>query len=143
MSIERLLVEQACRDLVLQAAAHADSRDADALAALFLADGVLVRPTGPELHGRAAIRDSYATRPAGRITRHMVTNSVVEIEMDGRARVRSHVLLWIGSEADEPGPKGRPIASPLVLGEFDDQLSLTLDGWRIARRDAHFLLHAP
>jgi hypothetical protein len=140
--LDRLLIQQACRDLVLRAAMHADAGEVDALSELFLEDGVLCRPGTPPLHGREAIRASYASRPSGRITRHLVTGTVVDIESAHRARARSLVLLWTGSEADEPGPKGRAANAPQVLGEFDDQLSLTPLGWRIARREARFVLHA-
>lgn len=139
--LQRLLIENACRTLVLHTAAHADAHEPDRLAACFTDDAVLVRPNAPPLRGREAIRQAYAQRPAGRLTRHLVTHTRVEIESAAVAHAHSVVLLWTGSLADEPGPQGRPAQPPQVLGEFDDHCVLTPAGWRIARRDARFVLH--
>lgn len=141
--LEELVAREACRNLVLDAAAAVDARDPDAFAALFAEDGVLVRPGGEPLRGRAAIRDAYARRPATRITRHLVSNQRVKFEDGGRtARVHSQVVLWGGEENDAAGPQGRPAKGPLVAGEFDDRLRCTEEeGWRIAERRASFVLH--
>ena len=64
----RVLIVQACQEVVLRAAACVDGGDAAALAALFTEDAVLVRPGAEPLVGRTAIRDTYAQRPAERIT---------------------------------------------------------------------------
>ena len=140
-ALQSLIIKQACRELVLRAAAHADANEPCALAALFAEDGVLVRPGAEPLVGRDAIRQSYAQRSAERITRHLVTNIVVDIESETEARAASLVLLWSGSTHDTPGPQGRP-AQRQVVGEFADRLSLTPEGWRIARREARFVLHS-
>ncbi|MBT0962930.1 nuclear transport factor 2 family protein [Denitromonas iodatirespirans] len=132
----------ACRTLVLRAAARADGGDAEGLAALFAEDGMLVRPDGIRLQGREAIRAAYAARPAERLTRHVVSNTLVEIVSPTEAQACSYVLLWSGSLADPAGPRGRPAHGLPVLGEFDDRFALTPDGWRILHREARFVLHA-
>lgn len=139
--LQTLLIKDACRHLVLRAAALADANEPGALAALFAEGGLLVRPGAEPLIGREAIRQSYTQRPAERITRHLVTNIVVEVESETEARAASVVLLWSGSTQDTPGPQGRP-AQREVVGEFSDRLSLTPEGWRIARREARFVLHS-
>jgi uncharacterized protein (TIGR02246 family) len=139
--LERLLIENACRRLVLQAAAHVDAGEPAELAALFTEDAVLQRPQGPPLLGREAIQQAYAARSPQRLTRHLVASTLVEVQSAQAARARSVVLLWAGSLADDAGPQGRP-AQPQVLGEFDDRFARTAAGWRIARRDASFVLHA-
>jgi uncharacterized protein (TIGR02246 family) len=139
--LQRLLIESACRTLVLRAAACADANEPARLAAWFTDDATLVRPNAQPLQGRQAIQQAYAQRPAGRITRHLVTHTLVEVESAAVAHAHSCVLLWAGSLADEPGPQGRPAQPRQVLGEFDDRCVLTPAGWRIARRDARFVLH--
>jgi uncharacterized protein (TIGR02246 family) len=140
---ERRALQQACSELVLRAAACVDGNDAAGLAQLFAEDAVLVRPNGAALHGREAIQAAYAQRPADRITRHLVTNTVVEVESPTRARALSYVLLWTGSTADAAGPNGRPAQSRQVVGEFDDRFSFTPDaGWLLQRREARFVLHS-
>ncbi|UUX94517.1 nuclear transport factor 2 family protein [Aquabacterium sp. J223] len=140
--LQRLLAEDACRRLVLDAAAAVDGGRPEAFAALFCEDGVLQRPGGQPLVGRAAIAAAYASRAPDRMTCHIVTNSRVELLGDGEARVASSVLLWTGSRADAEGAQGRP-ATAQVLGEFDDRLRLTAEGWRFAHRSARFVLYAP
>jgi len=140
---DRMAIRQACSELVLRAVACVDGNDAARLARLFAEDAVLVRPNGAALHGREAIRDAYAQRPADRITRHLVTNTVVEVESPTRARALSYVLLWTGSATDAAGPNGRPAQPRQVVGEFDDRFSFTPDaGWLIQRREARFVLHS-
>jgi uncharacterized protein (TIGR02246 family) len=140
--MDRLLAQQACRDLVLRAAACADAGDAQALAQLFTEDGVLVRPNAEPLQGRAAIHAAYSQRPAGRITRHLVSNTLVEFDTALAARALSYVLLWAGVQSDEDGPCGRPAAARQMVGEFADHFARMADGrWLIRRREARFVLY--
>lgn len=141
--LSRLLVQQACRDLIAQAARFADTHQPARFAALFAEDAVLCRPGGQPIQGRVAIEQAYAARPADRITRHLVTNTVVAVESATAAHAHSNVLLWAGSATDAPGPQGRPAQATQLVGEFDDRFVLTAQGWRIARRDACFVLHLP
>ncbi len=139
--MQQLLDAQACRDLVLRAAARTDAQEHEAFAALFTPDGVLVRPGAEPLAGRDAIVASYRTRPATRITRHVVSNTLVDFEAADRARVRSQVLLWTGS-TDAPVERfGRKADAVQALGAFDDVMVRTPEGWRIARREAGFTLY--
>jgi len=140
--LERLLAERACTRLVLLAAAHVDRGEPAALAALFTPDAVLVRPGGTALHGREAIQAAYEQRPAERITRHLVSNTLVDLVSDSEARAQSQVLLWTGSTTDAAGPRGRPASGGPVVGAFDDRFVKTPEGWRIAHRTASFVLHA-
>ena len=141
-ALQRLLIQEACRELVLRAAERADANDPAGLAALFQPDGVLRRPGGQALVGRAAIEQAYAQRPAQRITRHLVTNTLVEVVSVTEASARSRVLLWAGSTDDAEGPQGRPLRGPQLVGEFIDRFALSGEGWRFASRDACFVLHA-
>jgi uncharacterized protein (TIGR02246 family) len=135
-------IELACHELVLRAASRADAGDAVGLARLFAADGVLVRPNAQPLQGREAIQAAYAQRPADRITRHLVTNTLVEVESSTSARALSYVLLWTGSTNDPVTPQGRRAHARQVVGEFEDQFVLESEGWLIRRRDARFVLHS-
>lgn len=138
---ESRAIELACRELVLRAANRADAGDAAGLARLFAADGVLVRPNAQPLQGRESIQAAYAQRPADRITRHLVTNTLVEVDSLSSARALSYVLLWTGSTSDPDTAQGRRAHARQLVGEFEDQFVLESEGWRIGRRDARFVLH--
>lgn len=139
-AMHRLLAEQACRDLVVQAAVLSDAQNHEGFAALFAEDGVLVRPGAQPLQGHQAIVDAYRARPPGRITRHLISNTLVVLESGTKARATSGVLLWAGLASDAEGPFGRPAQPRQVVGEFQDRFVLTPRGWRIHRREARFIL---
>ena len=139
---ERMLIVQACQQVVLRAAACVDANDAAELALLFASDAALVRPGAEPLIGREAIRATYERRPKGRITRHLVTNMVVDVESSDRARVRSYVLLWTSSQTEEDGPTGRTADGRQLVGEFDDRIVRDARGaWLMQRREARFVMH--
>ena len=138
--VERWSAEQACRDLVIRGAALIDACDYEAFAALFLDDGELVRPGAASVRGRAAIVTAYRARPPDRMTRHLISNSLVTLTGPNEARAQSHVLLWSSSSNHAVGAFGRVADPRQVIGELDDRLAQTAEGWRIARREARFVL---
>ncbi len=139
--LDSWVIVAACQDTVLRAAAAADAGDASAVANLFTTDAVLERPNAAPLQGRDAIRLAYAGRPAERMTRHLVTNTLVDIITPGETHASSLVLLWAGNTNDTIGAYGRPADVRQIVGEFKDVLVATDEGWRIARRQAVFVLH--
>jgi uncharacterized protein (TIGR02246 family) len=140
--LERYVAESACRDVVRRAALKLDANDLDGFASLFTHDAVVVRPGKEPLRGVDALIESYRARPATHMTRHLVAGSVVDLRAPDEAHAVSNVLLWTGSVDDSPGPFGRRAQSRQVVGEFEDTLRLCSDGmWRIAHRQARFVLH--
>lgn len=136
-------IEAACRDTVARAARLVDTQDYEGFAALFTEDGVLQRPGGEPLQGRAAMVAAYRARPASRITRHLLGGTVVDVLSADEALACSTVLLFVGDSADAAGPNGRQTRGPQVAGEFEDRLRRCDDGrWRITHRVARFVLHA-
>lgn len=140
-ALQRMLAEQACRDLVLAAADAIDGGDYQALAQLFESDGELVRPDGVVLRGHAAILAAYAARDPDRLTRHLVCNQRVAVDLTaGTAAASCTILLWSGHHSDAQTPRGRPADPVQQVGGVRDQCVLTPDGWRIRRRQAGFAL---
>ncbi len=140
--LDTLLAQQACRDLVLAAAEAVDGRHFTALAALFDTEGVLVRPDGVELRGRDAIVAAYTSRDPDRLTRHLVSNQRVTVDLAaGTARAICAVLLWSGRHSDTAALRGRPADPVQQVGEIHDLLAKTPEGWRIRRREAWFTLY--
>ena len=135
-------IDVACRDTIARAARRVDLQDYEGFAALFTEDGVLQRPNGEPLQGRAAMVAAYRARPATRITRHLLAGTVVDIVSADEALAHSAVLLWVGEQTDATGPSGRPARGAQVAGEFEDRLRRCDDGrWRISHRIARFVLH--
>jgi uncharacterized protein (TIGR02246 family) len=141
-TLELLAAEAACRALVLQGAEAVDGGDAAGFAALFVPDGLLVRPDGSLLQGRAAIAQAYVSRAPDRLTQHLVCNQQVTVDLAaGTALVRSKVLLWTGQHSTPHTPKGRAADALTQVGELVDTLAHTPEGWRIRSRRAQFILY--
>ncbi|MGE0141428.1 MAG: nuclear transport factor 2 family protein [Ilumatobacteraceae bacterium] len=140
--VERMLAERACERVVVASATCNDSRDWAGLAALYTADGVVVRPNGQRLEGRDAIEAGYAAGPADRVTRHLCTNMRVEVDGPDEARVDTTVFIVSGVRSDDPDATFGVLPSARhLVGEFADRLVRTGDGWRIAERHARLVMH--
>jgi ketosteroid isomerase-like protein len=140
-ALQRMLDENACRALAVAAADAIDGRDFQALVQLFESDGELVRPDGVALKGHAAILAAYAARSPERLTRHLVCNQRVTVDLAaGTASAACTVLLWSGRHSDAQTPRGRPADPVQQVGEIRDLCARTPQGWRIRRREAWFTL---
>ncbi len=117
-----VLAERAIERLIIGYAALNDAGDWDGVAALYLPDGRMSRPTAPHVFitGREAILAAFRARPL-RTTRHVVANIRVTVERDV-ATATSQILLFTA-----PG-------SPPLVGSYHDRLAQTEDGWRFAER---------
>lgn len=147
-ALERWIAEQACRDCVVRAGAALDAGDYETFAGHFTQNATLVRPNGSTLEGRDAILASYLSRPAGRRTRHLLMNPVVDLHSLMTAHATCTVLLWsatandAGHFAPEPAAALNGVAADRLqlLGEFVDVLEKQEDTWLIAKRTARFAM---
>jgi ketosteroid isomerase-like protein len=112
---------RAIKRLIIDYAAHNDAGDWDAVAALYVSEGRMSRPTAPDdfIEGPVAILAAFKSRPA-RTTRHICANIRVNVDGD-RATATSQILLFTGHEA----PK---------VGSYADKFTRTADGWRFVER---------
>lgn len=134
--------DRKCQRLVVDSATHNDSRDWRALAELYADDGVVVRPNGERVVGRAAIAESYAAGPANRRTRHVCTNWRFDLDGPDAARGVTTVLVYSWDVDREPDPKfGHQLDGRMVIGDFTDLFVRTPLGWRIAERRASLIAH--
>jgi len=135
--VEELLIERACARLVVDSATCNDHREWAKLAALYTPDGVVVRPNGQRLEGRAAIEAAYAAGPPERVTRHLCANVTVDVDGPDDAHATTMVLIVSGTRSDDPEVRFGIVPSERhLLGEFADRFERTDDGWRIAERRA-------
>ena len=124
---DRRAIEHDCTRLIALYANLNDEARWDEVAALYAEDGVMVRPTAPDAPtvGREAILAAFKARPP-RVTRHVCSNVVIDVESEDAARGVSAMLLFTGA------------AEPLV-GSVHDRFVLTADGWRFAERRGSIL----
>ena len=124
---ERRAIEHDCARLIALYANLNDEARWDEAAALYAEDGVMVRPTAPDkpTQGREAILAAFKARPP-RVTRHVCSNVVIDVESEDTASGVSAMLLFTGA------------AEPLV-GLFHDRFVRTPDGWRVAERRGSLL----
>ncbi len=122
-SLETLLDERAIELLIIDYAAFNDAGDWDAVAALYVPDGRMSRPTAPDdfIEGREAILAAFKARPK-RSTRHICANIRVTIVSAASASATSQIMLFTGGDV-----------LPLV-GSYADKIVKTVEGWRFAER---------
>lgn len=120
--LARLMDERAIERMIVDYATFNDAADWDAVAAMYVADGRMSRPTAPDdfIEGADAILAAFRARPARR-SRHIVANIRVNVAGDA-ATASSQILLFTAA--------GQP---PLV-GTYADRLVRTAEGWRFAER---------
>lgn len=118
-------IETACERLIRQFAFLNDAHDHDALAEMFVVDGSFARPGDPDnpVTGREEIRAFFRDRPRRR-TRHIMSNTVVEVRSKAEAHARSYVVLYSGARGED-----------VLIGDFHDVFSLDEAGeWRFRSR---------
>ena len=117
-----LLAEREIERMIVAYAAANDAGAWDAVAAAYVEDGRMSRPTAPDdfIAGRTAILAAFKARPP-RTTRHIVANIMVEIA-DETATASSQIMLFAA------------VGQPPLVGSYQDKLLKTKDGWRFTER---------
>ena len=131
---ERRAIEIDCERLIKLYVNLNDAQDWPAVAALYTEDARVARPSQPGvfIEGREAILESFLARPA-RAQRHVIANTVVDVEDANHARAFSVIVLYQGDVA-EPGELPTMSANSPLVGTFTDRLVRTVEGWRFAER---------
>lgn len=128
---ERLQIDHECRMVLFAFAWGLDSSDAEAAANAFCEDGVWERE-GRSLQGRDRIRESVAARPAGLLTRHMLTNTVINVVDADNAEGRSYYLVFRHTAPDDDAEKRpRLLEGVKRAGDYVTRFRRTPEGWRI------------
>lgn len=127
---ERLIIEQACERQIRRFAFFNDAHRHEELAALFTEDGTFARPTDPHtiVQGRTALLEFFKSR-LPRLTRHLMCNTVVDVQSAVEARAHSTILLYIGDEGATPAG-----LSATLIGDFADTFRMTDGEWLFAAR---------
>ncbi|WP_354637765.1 nuclear transport factor 2 family protein [Kitasatospora camelliae] len=134
-SLDRMLAERACERVIVDFIHRLDLGDPGSVADLFTPDGFWHWPHGDRrIEGRDALRAYFASRPADRLSRRLMTNILVTVESPTTARAVSYLTTY---RVD--GYQGGMVAPPppANVGHYEDTFR-TLDGtWLLAGRTVH------
>lgn len=129
---DRLLIEEACKRAMVGYCVHADHNDAEAFANVFAEDGAWVQGGGEEVRGRAALAQYIRNKSAKGLTRHFMTNMLVDVIDENRAKGVAYVMAI--RDKDFEGKGLGKLQPPNGVSEYQDEFVRTKDGWRISRR---------
>jgi hypothetical protein len=136
---DRDLAERACEKLVKQFAVFNDTDQLERVADLFTEDGSFARPLDPinPTIGRSAILSMLQSRPP-RLSRHYMTNILVDVVSDTEATGISFVTFLTTTEVDAPRPV---VCEPkMYMGEYHDTFVFTVEGWKIKSRKGNLTM---
>lgn len=124
-ALDRVAIE----DLLATYYHFLDNAQSEKLSGLFIENGVFHLGSVGEMKGRQAIADYYAKRPKTRVTRHVMTNLLVDFKSADRAETLHTLTYFVGE-----GP-GRHPASPTNVQDYANTVVRGADGrWLIEHR---------
>ena len=119
-------------DLLARYVLYADAANGDAFAAMFTEDGELVF-SGRTIKGRANLAKHISGKT--RRTLHLAGAPLLAQMAPGRMRVRSELLFMAENPQDMPSA-GQSAPQTIGFSMYDDDIVLTPQGWKFARREA-------
>lgn len=133
---EYTVISHSCEQLMMRAVSLFDEKLWSAYADLFTPNGILVQGSQPDkkAEGRSEIIETLSTRPKERITRHICTNVVIDVQDYNNAKGHCYVVLYASDMSEPESAAGRPVNGPRRVGDYYDTFVRTDDGWRIAER---------
>ena len=130
--IEKLLIEQECRDLTARYADACNRWNLDDFIAVFTEDAVWQRPEKPPMNGHGEIRAFMETVPTDRVMRHINGHALITADSESTAHgISTTTVYTTRGTRDIPAP----IEGVEMIVEYRDQFEKTPAGWLIARRD--------
>lgn len=131
--MEHLLAERACERLILDFVHRLDLGEPASVADLFTEDGSWAWPAGDRvIRGREALRRYFGARPAGRVSRRLMSNIRVTVTSSDTATATSYFTTHRVEE--HPGDM-LPAGPPYQVGHYEDAFRRQSDGtWLLAAR---------
>jgi hypothetical protein len=127
-------IELACARLLNLFTTLNDAGHYEELVKLFAEDGQFARPMAPDAFttGRENIRESFESRRSERISRHLLSNIVIDVvdENTAKGRAYAHLILGVPENKAELGVKAN---SSQLVGDYLVDFVNTVEGWKIAR----------
>lgn len=131
--------DTACLRLIQELAWFTDQGDYERALALF-DDAAIMDRDGEMFTGVESLRAAFAARPSNRITRHVLTNTIVRAVGPDEAVSTSYVTVYryVLTHAGDLPPYA--LSGPDVLGEYRDRFRRRVDGWRLCERVTRTIL---
>jgi SnoaL-like domain len=111
-----------------------DTGDVSGAADLFAVQGSMARPMMPDvlIEGRENVRSSLLTRPKTLLTKHLVTNVMIDVDSPSLATGLSYLTMI----STTPGDCAPPFMSqgPVYFGQMHDRFILEEGQWRFLER---------
>lgn len=125
---EKLAIQMACQRLAADCSYFSDRGRIEDYANLYIEDGLFTRP-GLEARGRSVIEAALRQRPPHVKTRHITSDTIVDVVSSDEATGRG-TQLFVAHDASSG-----TTAAPVPV-DFEDRYVRTTEGWRIAERKA-------
>ena len=130
MTLEELLIERECTELLMRYGRAQDEMRGDLMRGLFSDGAVMNLIDGPRIEGREAIEgfwDGFFAKPRPSIGRHIFTNVRTRLGGEDRAVGSAYVAVHRYTP-------GEPVATlaPVMIGEARLEYLRTAEGWRMS-----------
>ena len=132
---ERIEIERACERLIYAYSRALDLGDMSAAADFFAETGSFARPMAPDkvIQGREAIRAALMTRPKTLLTKHLATNTMIDVESRNTARGQSY-LTMVATTPPEGATPPFNASGPVCFGEMQDRFVGENGVWKFLER---------
>ncbi|MGH1552791.1 nuclear transport factor 2 family protein [Streptomyces sp. L7] len=130
--LQRLLAERACERVVLDFVRRLDLGEPASVAGLFTEDGRWEWPEGDRaVEGRDALRKYFGARPAGRLSRRLMSNVLVTLTSPDTAISTAYFTTY---RVD--GHHGGMVTAgpPVQVGHYEDTFRQVEGSWLISTR---------
>ncbi|MFJ5229024.1 nuclear transport factor 2 family protein [Kitasatospora sp. NPDC088391] len=130
--LERMLAERACERLLVDFIHRLDLGEPGSVAELFTPDGYWHWPYGDRrIEGREALGRYFASRPADRLSRRLMTNILVTVESATTARSVSYLTTYRvdGYAGGMTEPR-----LPVGIGHYEDTFRKVDGSWLLHGR---------
>ncbi len=113
-----------------------DAHDGQAAAKLFTDDVEWATQRGGIIKGPAGVAKNISERPPGYVSRHCLTNFVVDLKDENNADTMGYVLVY-GEDTGPDKPKlPAPLGVPRSILTYHSKFRRTPAGWRIAAQSS-------
>ena len=122
-----------CQQAVIRFFAALDAGRMDDVAKAFDGDGIWHRQ-GKQLQGPSGVAEALASRPAGRVTAHLIQNFIADFDDERTARTSYVVLTYRHDAPDGAKAAAAPMVKPYSIAAYDDRMRFDGSRWLVLER---------